>query len=70
MSVRAGLHSNKSEVFVAFLKLGLTSFSGPVVHRGYFRDNPSRVIVDYAKRNLISLIVLATYGRSGLSRLL
>ena len=27
-----------SEVFAAFIKLGLTSFGGPIAHLGYFRD--------------------------------
>ena len=34
----SGPHGSPGEVFGAFLKLGLTSFGGPVAHLGYFRD--------------------------------
>lgn len=33
-----GHHQNTPEVFTAFLKLGLTSFGGPIAHLGYFRN--------------------------------
>ncbi|WP_226951260.1 chromate efflux transporter [Rhizobium terrae] len=31
-------HGTPGEVFTAFLKLGVTSFGGPIAHLGYFRD--------------------------------
>ena len=34
----SGRNNTASEVFAAFLKLGLTSFGGPVAHLGYFRQ--------------------------------
>jgi chromate transporter len=37
-TVSAGTPGTVSEVFLAFLKLGLTSFGGPIAHLGYFRD--------------------------------
>jgi len=33
-----GSRSHAAEVFLVFLRLGLTSFGGPVAHIGYFRD--------------------------------
>jgi len=33
-----GQRGSASEVFAVFLKLGLTSFGGPIAHLGYFRD--------------------------------
>ncbi|MBO0133705.1 chromate efflux transporter [Agrobacterium burrii] len=36
--VRSHRHGTPGEVFAAFLKLGVTSFGGPIAHLGYFRD--------------------------------
>ncbi len=38
MNERASTAANLTEVVGAFLKLGLTSFGGPVAHLGYFRE--------------------------------
>ena len=38
MAVRGNASSRALEVFTTFLKLGLTSFGGPIAHLGYFRD--------------------------------
>ena len=37
-SRKAELIGTPGEVFGAFLKLGITSFGGPIAHLGYFRD--------------------------------
>ena len=34
----AAVAGSAGEVFRAFLKLGLSSFGGPIAHLGYFRD--------------------------------
>ncbi len=46
------------EVFLAFLKLGLTSFGGPIAHLGYFRDElvtRRRWLNDSAYADLVAL---------------
>lgn len=47
-----------TEVFAAFLKLGLTSFGGPIAHLGYFRDElvtRRRWLDDRAYADLVAL---------------
>ncbi len=49
------------EVFAAFLKLGLTSFGGPIAHLGYFRDEfveRRKWLVD---RNYAELVALCQF---------
>jgi chromate transporter len=36
--IAAAVEGSAGEVFRAFLKLGVTSFGGPIAHLGYFRD--------------------------------
>ena len=46
------------EVFGAFLKLGLTSFGGPIAHLGYFREElvtRRRWLSDQAYADLVAL---------------
>jgi chromate transporter len=47
-----------TQVFLAFLKLGLTSFGGPVAHLGYFRDEfvvRRRILEEDAYADLVAL---------------
>lgn len=49
---------NAGEVFAAFLKLGLTSFGGPIAHLGYFRDElvvRRRWLDDHVYADLVAL---------------
>lgn len=64
MSVRTnaldekGSRGSAAEVFLAFLKLGCTSFGGPIAHLGYFREefvNRRRWITDQAYADLVAL---------------
>ncbi len=53
-----GTHGNAVEVFLAFLKLGLTSFGGPIAHLGYFREElvvRRRWLGDQAYADLVAL---------------
>ncbi|MEA3643817.1 MAG: chromate transporter, partial [Lamprobacter sp.] len=53
-----GSTGRPSEVFVAFFKLGLTSFGGPIAHLGYFRDElvlRRRWLSDAAYAELVAL---------------
>lgn len=51
-------HGSCAEVFLAFLRLGLTAFGGPVAHLAYFREefvDRRRWLDDYAFSDLVAL---------------
>lgn len=51
-------HRPVGEIFLVFLKLGLTSFGGPIAHLGYFRDeivHRRKWLDDHAYADLVAL---------------
>lgn len=53
----AGAESVRT-IFLAFLRLGLTSFGGPIAHLGYFRDefvNRRRWMSEHSYADLVAL---------------
>jgi chromate transporter len=44
------------EVFAVFLRLGLTSFGGPIAHLGYFREE------FVARRRWLAVVLTAAGG--------
>jgi chromate transporter len=55
---RDGTEGTPGEVFAVFLRLGLTSFGGPIAHLGYFRDEfvtRRRWLGDSAYAELVAL---------------
>jgi chromate transporter len=55
---QAGPTGSWPETFAVFLKLGLTSFGGPIAHLGYFRDElvvRRRWLADAAYADLVAL---------------
>src|SRR5690349_9525694 len=58
---RQTAHSSVSEVFLVFLRLGLTSFGGPVAHLGYFRDEFVARRRWLSERNYADLVALCQF---------
>src|SRR5215203_161882 len=55
------MQGNVGEVFLAFLKLGLTSFGGPVAHLGYFRHEFVEVRKWLDERAYADLVALCQF---------
>ena len=58
---RDATEGNPAEVFAAFLKLGLTSFGGPIAHLGYFRNEFVVLRKWLAEQNYADLVALCQF---------
>ena len=61
LSVTAPTHGAAGEVFRAFLRLGLTSFGGPIAHLGYFRAEFVERRRWLSERAYVDLVALAQF---------
>lgn len=58
ITAQGSARGTAGEVFATFLKLGLTSFGGPIAHLGYFRDElvtRRKWLSDHAYADLVAL---------------
>jgi chromate transporter len=59
--INADAKGSAGEVFAAFLKLGLTSFGGPVAHIGYFRQEFVERRKWFDERTYVDLVALCQF---------
>jgi chromate transporter len=58
IEIKVALNDSSWMVFLVFLRVGLTSFGGPVAHLGYFRDEFVTHRRWLSERSYADLIVL------------
>src|SRR5690554_209647 len=61
MTDSAGLSRNPLRVFLIFLRLGLTSFGGPIAHLGYFREEFVQRRQWLSERSYADLVALCQF---------
>lgn len=61
MSFRSSTDQRFGSIFFIFLRLGLTSFGGPVAHLGFFRDEFVKRRAWLSERNYAELIALCQF---------
>lgn len=57
------MHDSPFAVFLIFLRLGLTSFGGPIAHLGYFRTE----FVERRKPPELGFVILTGAARGGMT---